>query len=284
MNNQPATNMIRSREGELQGALPDLQIRDLGLLSDRRTSALVTPLGEIVWYCPARFDAPSLFARLLDEQRGGSWRIDLPHSVPAGRRYLSDSAILESRLQVSDDELVITDFLPFGEGIPRGLCRVFSRAPRPYQLLLHAAPDYARRSAVLMREGNAVRVDACVWLYASHPLQLEGQAVVLCVPQDEPAWAFLSDQRLEHVDWELVSRWKAHTLEAWEGVTTHATYHGPYEEAVRASLRALRMLTHHDSGGTIAAPPPAFPKCRAGRSTGITGTCGCGTQRWWSAP
>lgn len=256
----------------ISGATPaPVRIRDLGVLSDRRTGALVTRHGEIVWYCPGRFDAPSLFGRLLDEQRGGSWRIDLPEGEPTGRRYLSDTAILETRLKVlnselPDSELVVTDFLPFGEGAPRGLCRVFSRAPRTYRLVLRPAPDYARRKAALAHDGLVVRLDQSAWLHAAHPIEVEGEAAVIQVPAGEPTWVFLGSERREAVDWEVIGRWRERTFEAWEGVTTHATYHGPYEEAVRASLRALRMLTDDETGGTIAAPTTSLPEVPGGRA------------------
>ena len=61
------------------------EIRDLAVIGDRRTAAVVGAAGEVVWYCPGRFDAPSLFAGLLDPA-AGSWRVDLPGSKPAGRR------------------------------------------------------------------------------------------------------------------------------------------------------------------------------------------------------
>lgn len=74
-------------------------ISDLALLGDRRTSALLTRYGDVLWYCPGRFDAPSLFAALLDPARGGAWRLELPGAQPAGRRYLGDSGALETRLR-----------------------------------------------------------------------------------------------------------------------------------------------------------------------------------------
>jgi GH15 family glucan-1,4-alpha-glucosidase len=49
-----------------------LRLRDLALIGDRRTAALLTRHGDVVWYCPGRFDRPSLFAALLDSELGGS--------------------------------------------------------------------------------------------------------------------------------------------------------------------------------------------------------------------
>ena len=246
---------------------PSPQIRDLGLLSNRRSAALVTSLGEVVWYCPGRFDAPSLLARLLDDERGGSWAVDLPGAVGGGRRYLGDGGHLESVLRTGTRhaELTITDFMPYGDGLPCGVCRVLSQAPQPYRLVLNAAPDYARRAVTLRQDGAAVQIDGQHWLYASHPAQIQGESVVVEVPAGEAAWAFLSDERLGTApDWETVTRWREASLLNWQNLTTHATYHGPYQDAVRASLRALRLLTDHTGNATIAAPTTSLPEILGG--------------------
>lgn len=264
MGNQKQGGDVGPQPPARHGAAHPVRIDELGLLSDQRTGALVTRSGTVVWYCPGRFDAPSLLASLLDVQRGGSWALEMSGGQPAGRRYLSDSAILESRLRVAGTELVITDFLPLSHDLPRGLCRIFSAAPASYQLILRPAPDYARRRATLTRDGEAVCVDGQHWLYSSHSSDIQDDQVIVTVPPGEAAWAFLSDGPLDTVDWELVTRWREDTLEAWNTITTDATYHGPYEEAVRASLRALRMLTDSASGGTIAAPTTSLPEVPGG--------------------
>lgn len=70
----------------------------MAVIGDRCTSALLAALGSVVWYCPERFDAPSLFASLLDPTRGGSWLLHLPNASFANRAYLVDSGILETTL------------------------------------------------------------------------------------------------------------------------------------------------------------------------------------------
>ena len=52
----------------------ETSIGDFALLSDCQTAALVGRDGTVDWYCPERFDSPSVFARLLDEG-GGHWSI-----------------------------------------------------------------------------------------------------------------------------------------------------------------------------------------------------------------
>ncbi|RYJ03037.1 MAG: hypothetical protein EON52_18485, partial [Actinomycetales bacterium] len=51
-------------------------IADHGLIGDLRTAALVAVDGTVDWFCAPRFDSPSIFASILDEEKGGSWTIE----------------------------------------------------------------------------------------------------------------------------------------------------------------------------------------------------------------
>ncbi len=86
-------------------------IGDYGAIGDCRTIALVSRTGSIDWWCAPRFDAPSLFGRILDWRKGGSFHLEGAGLKPAGRRYLRDSAILETRLDLHGGSIVVTDFL-----------------------------------------------------------------------------------------------------------------------------------------------------------------------------
>ena len=52
-----------------------LPIAEHGVIGDLHSVALVGTDGTIDWYCPGRFDAPSVFASILDKDKGGYWRI-----------------------------------------------------------------------------------------------------------------------------------------------------------------------------------------------------------------
>jgi GH15 family glucan-1,4-alpha-glucosidase len=92
-------------------ASPYPPIGDYGAIGDCRTMALVSRTGSIDWWCEPRFDAPALFGRLLDWQKGGSLHVEAEQLRPAGRRYLPGTAILETTLDAQGGRIVITDFL-----------------------------------------------------------------------------------------------------------------------------------------------------------------------------
>jgi hypothetical protein len=52
-----------------------LPIAEHGIIGDLHTAAMVGSDGTIDWFCPDRFDGPSVFGALLDRARGGFYRI-----------------------------------------------------------------------------------------------------------------------------------------------------------------------------------------------------------------
>ncbi|MBE9113007.1 glycoside hydrolase family 15 protein [Nodosilinea sp. LEGE 07298] len=240
-------------------------IRDLALIGDRRTAALVTNTGVVVWYCPGRFDYPSLLAALLDPDRGGGWMVQIPNATCAGRGYLEDSGVLETTLATPAGELQITDWMPMGEGTPHGIVRQFSVAPTDMAITLAPAPDYARRSPQCQAQAQGIQIDGQHYLYASHPLTISEEKISCTIPQGESGWCILVDNPLSDLTDLQLKRWLETTLECWREITAHATYHGPYEREVAQSIRALRLLTFEDNGGIIAAPTIALPEVIGGQ-------------------
>src|SRR5215210_6464776 len=71
-------------------------IADYGFLSDCNTVALVAPSGNVEWMCAPRMDSPSVFGAILDRDAGGFRIGPADVRVPAGRRYLPGTMVLET--------------------------------------------------------------------------------------------------------------------------------------------------------------------------------------------
>ncbi len=257
-----------ARLGRFAGSSPS--IADLGVIGNRRTAAVVTTAGDIVWYCPGRFDAPSLLGSLLDPDGGGSWRVDLPGAVPARRRYLDTSAVLETTLSHPGGEMVITDWMPLADaGVPNGsICRRFGAAPADLRLVLKPRPDNGRRNPTLrLAAGKKAVIDARFELQASHPIEIADAEIRVRVPKGETAWAVLQDGAAASViaDAEQVRVWLTTTLESWGKLAAKAPYDGAFAPQVHASLRALRLLTYVDTGAIVAAVTTSLPEVIGGK-------------------
>ena len=102
----------REQQRPANGYLP---IEHHGLIGDLHSVALVGNEGTIDWFCPERFDAPSLFCSLLDSENGGSFAIQ-----PMGERfttkqlYLPGTAVLVTRFFTESGVGEVVDYMPLG--------------------------------------------------------------------------------------------------------------------------------------------------------------------------
>lgn len=243
---------------------PVLALRELGLIGDRRTAALLDRDGCIRWYCPGRFDSPSLFAALLDTH-GGEWRLQLDGGEPCRRRYLDDSGVLETVLQRDGAEWLITDFMPIGQDAPAGvLCRRFAAAPAEARMALRPRPGYAAEPVRLELDDGAVTIDGRWHVYGSHPLTIRGDSIGMVLPAGQAGWAVLADSALPAFGVADMQGWLDSTIEQWRQLAAKDAYRGPYERQMRDSMRALRLLTHASSGGVVAAATTSLPEVPGG--------------------
>src|SRR5688500_9503860 len=91
-------------------------IENHAIIGDLHTIALVALNGSVDFMCFPRFDSPSVFAALLDPERGGHFSItpDLAHARHR-QLYLPDSNILLTRFLSPDGVIEISDFMPVEE-------------------------------------------------------------------------------------------------------------------------------------------------------------------------
>ncbi len=85
---------------------------EYGLIGDMRTAALVSRDGSIDWSCFPRFDSPSVFARILDDRRGGFWSIAPTGRFQSSHEYEAGTNVLVTRFDSGSGELLLTDFMP----------------------------------------------------------------------------------------------------------------------------------------------------------------------------
>jgi alpha,alpha-trehalase len=98
--------------GATTGAFPP--IADYAFLSDCEVATLVAPSGSVEWLCAPQFDSPSVFTALLDRDAGRFRLGPADVTVPASRRYLPGTMILETTWMTRTGWLVVYDFLAIG--------------------------------------------------------------------------------------------------------------------------------------------------------------------------
>jgi alpha,alpha-trehalase len=262
-----------------------LPIGDYALLSDCRSAALVSRDGSVDWLCFPRFDAPSVFARLLDED-AGHFSVRPAGEAEVSRAYLDQTMALETTFRTPTGVAVLVDALAVGRndrghdlgaGSPGVLLRRLtctegqvevevSYAPRPEYGLIH--PLLGQVPGGLAARGGADR------LLLSTPVDLEvdgatatgrftlraGESAGFSL-QHRPMW----EPTLSAWDQEEIADRLDDTMEGWRSWSAmHQTYEGPWRELVHHSGRVLQALTFEPTGAIVAAPTTSLPETVGG--------------------
>src|SRR5215831_11898799 len=90
-------------------------IESYGVIGNLHTVALVGVDGSIDWCCLPHFDSPSIFAAILDDQKGGFFKIAPLHYTQHKQMYLPDSSVLLTRFLSAQGVGEVVDFMPMGE-------------------------------------------------------------------------------------------------------------------------------------------------------------------------
>src|SRR5215207_5082798 len=138
-----------------------LPIEDHGIIGDLHTAALVGSDGTIDWLCLPAFDSPSVFASILDEQKGGHFSLRPAEYAHSHQLYLPDTNVLLTRFVTLEGVAEVLDFMPIEND--RGSCHALIRDIRVIRGRLtievdcHPAFDYARQEhKVELRKGGAI--------------------------------------------------------------------------------------------------------------------------------
>ncbi len=128
-------------------------IEDYGLIGNMHSAALVGRNGSIDWLCLPHFDSPSVFAALLDDKKGGHFRIaPTAERFVARQMYWPETNILINRFLLGDGVIEVIDYMPVGmkKGDP-GFRQIIRRVEAirgcvPVRVECYPAFNYAARS------------------------------------------------------------------------------------------------------------------------------------------
>jgi GH15 family glucan-1,4-alpha-glucosidase len=253
-------------------------IEDHGAIGDLHTIGLVAHTGSIDWLCWSRFDAPSIFGRLLDPD-GGHWRIAPESATPdcSDQIYVTGTNVLVTRFHLDEALVEVEDLMVIGDDATavapdeRQLVRTVRchRGRTTMAVEMAPRPDYGRAEPQLDHgpEGG-LALDAG----PDGKLSVSAQPGVRWnVTPDRATAQFELAEGDEYRfvlaangNGELGDRLPERTIRAWQAWTARSTYAGRWREDVERSALALKLLTHGPTGGVIAAATTSLPEVVGG--------------------
>ena len=247
-------------------------VDDYAIVGDCRSAALISRGGSLDWLCWPHFDSASIFAAILDEERGGSFRICPAGDFSAERAYVRDTNVLQTRFTTPDGELELTDLMPVVED-PRPeheLLRIARcvRGAVTVEVVYDPRPAYGTMPVRLEQMGKlglravihglgslVLRSDVAVGADGRARFRMrEGDEVQFSLTLAECYPAILPPlgergRRVRDLTVALWSRWAAQTK-----------YGGPWRDAVVRSALVLKLLQYAPSGAVVAAPTTSLPE------------------------
>jgi GH15 family glucan-1,4-alpha-glucosidase len=254
-------------------------IEHYGIVGNMRTAALVGIDGSLDWLCLPHFDSPSVFAALLDDRKGGRFRI-----APAGddfRRkqfYWPDTPILITRFLHEDGVGEVEDYMPVGGAgaVPDELIRRVRvvRGSVSFRLECYPAFDYARATHQSHLDVHGARFEGpglSLGLAAPVPLTREGDGVVADFTLREGENATFALRLLDPEDRtgrcpgvDEAEELFRDTVAYWRRWLSKCTYTGRWREMVQRSALTLKLLSFEPTGAIVAAPTCSLPEAIGG--------------------
>ena len=261
--------------------MPYQPIENYGIIGDLNTIALVGLNGSIDFMCFPNFDSPSIFAALLDSEKGGSFAIEpLFTEKKTKQLYLPDTNVLLTRFLSPEGVGEITDFMPVeelysGKELIRRVTTV--RGQVRYQMKCQPRFNYGKSSHMVERVSEKEVIFSCteddatvLRLISSVPLRVEGTDVVaeFSLGPTQTADFILEHVAKEHAkgrDFEaFVTQSLFDTVNFWKTWIDQSTYSGRWRDMVNRSALVLKLLTSHKHGSIIAAPTFSLPESIGG--------------------
>jgi alpha,alpha-trehalase len=271
-------------------------IGDYAFLSDCQTTALVAPNGNVEWLCLPRMDSPSVFGAILDRDAGGFRVAPANVNVPAARRYIPGTMVLETSWETKMGWVIVRDALSIGpwhhqtershshrrsptdHDADHVMLRLIECVQGSVEIKLECEPafDYGGLAADWSYGGSGYTeatatsegMDLELRLVTDLRLGVEGPRARARTMLHEGEVAFVALGWSEHplpTSYDEAAVWLARTGRFWQEWLKHGTFPDhPWRSHLQRSALTLKGLTYAPSGAMIAAATTSLPETPGG--------------------
>lgn len=248
---------------------------DFGLIGNCQISALVDRQGKIVWCCMPRFDSPSVFAAVLDQERGGAWSIepfdlDSKKAWDVKQHYMRNTNVLVTIFTLEDgSQFEVIDFMPlFPQGSsnykPPQIIRILRPLKGVPKVSIRCLPrfDYSKYEPDILNLSSRI-------VFKSHgvSLYLTSDAPISYVLNGTPfelreskhfvlSYGVAFEGTIKFDVEEQLDK----TIAYWRGWAKHCNIPFEFQNEVIRSALALKLHIYEDTGAIIAATTTSIPE------------------------
>jgi len=243
-----------------------------GVIGNCRSAALISDKGSIEWCCLPDFDSPSVFAKLLDNEKGGSFSVIVDNNYIISQKYLIRTNVLCTEFKSDEGTFEVIDFMPrykIGDNYydPAEIYRYikFISGKPVFRVKYCPAFNYARDEVSNITEDNYIRTYSkttptdCLYLYTSINFSdvLDSNEVTL----NHHEFLLLSyNQKLVEIDIKRVYMEFQRTKVYWLNWTNHSKKYRKYTEEIIRSLLVLKIMSYEPTGAVLAALTTSIPE------------------------
>ncbi|WP_053990344.1 glycoside hydrolase family 15 protein [Mangrovimonas sp. TPBH4] len=246
---------------------------DYGIIGNCRSAALISKTGAIEWCCLPEFDSSSVFAKLLDENIGGSFEILVDEDYSITQEYIENTTILVTRFSKGKDVFEVHDFMPRyykangGYQAPPELIRYFHYVSGKPTFRVHYNPklEYAKGvTEIFVKEHFIVSLTHgdsfdTLFLYSNFdkekivngdPIELTKDGYFLVGYNEKVFETTVESVYLEH------QRTKVY----WLNWMDRTPKYKRYQKQIARSALTLKLLTYDKTGAVLAAATTSLPE------------------------
>jgi len=243
------------------------------VIGNCRSAALVSDKGSIDWCCLPDFDSPSVFAKLIDNAKGGFFSVVVDDKYTISQKYLIWTNVLCTEFKSDHGTFEVIDFMPryklvyddyFAPAEIYRYLKYISGAPS-FKVKYYPAFNYASEEVSNVTEDNHIRTYSmvkptdCIYLYSSLNFDdiLDSKEIVLTQHQ----FLLLSyNQKLIDIDIKRVYLEFQRTKVYWLNWTNRSKKYEKYNEEIIRSLLVLKIMSYQPTGAVLAALTTSIPE------------------------
>ena len=246
---------------------------DYGIIGNCTSSALISSDCSIDWLCLPFFDSPSIFAKILDNKKGGYFKISAVDLISLKQGYLPHTPIIRTIFETKKGIFEVRDYMPRfvtareEYNCPSEIHRdILLISGNPEIIIeIDPRPNYASSDATFIQEKDFVKIISQKGEYNSFYLysNLDHEKIIKGKPIELKGTSYMLlsyHEKLENVDTDKIYIEYEKTKTYWLDWVYRSKLPKKHRDLLIRSAITLKLLTYQRTGAVIAAPTTSLPE------------------------